>query len=55
MGWIVLAAVLLFGLLFAVTSPEVNSKFKMEQNRRTKTKVLEDFDAERNFVDRYSK
>ena len=55
MEWIILAAVLLFGLVFGAVSPEIKTRFKMDQSRKTKHKILDDFDAEQKLTDQYSK
>ena len=55
MEWIILAAVLLFGLVFGIVSPERKARFKLDQNRSTGSKILDDFDAEQKYTDRCSR
>lgn len=55
MKWILLALILLFALVLGITSPEVKTRFKMRQSRSAGQKILDDFDAEQHYVDKYSK
>ena len=55
MFWIILAIIVIFGVVYAANSPEVKSKIKMDMNRRSNSKILDNFDEEQNFIDKYSK
>ena len=55
MIWVVVAVGVVVILALTAGSKGHKSKSKMDLNRRSGSKILDDYDAEQNFVDKYSK
>ena len=53
--WVILGICVAVGLVVAAKSAAHKTSTKMDMNRRSNSKILKDYDAEQNFVDKYSR
>ncbi len=53
--WVVVGIAVFFVLILTANSGTHKTKSKMDMNRRSNSKILNDYDEEQNFIDKYSR